>query len=207
MPFVLSPQAWEPPALTAVKVPAGGVAWPLELAPQQARVPFVLDAAGEVTVPAARPRRRRRCPRAGWPGRSRCRPSRRAVPFVLTPQVWMAAGAHRGEGARGRGGLAVAVVAPAGDGAVRLHPAGVVVAGAHRGEGARGRGGLAVAVVAPAGEGAVRPHAAGVEAAGAHRGEGARGRGRLAVGRCAPAGDGAVRSSPRRCGCRRRSPR
>ena len=84
MPFVLTPQVWKPPALTAVKVPAGGVAWPLPLRPQQAR-----------------------------------------VPFVLSPQVWKPAGAHRGEGARGRGGLAVVVVAPAGDGAVRPYAAGV----------------------------------------------------------------------------------
>ena len=41
------------------------------------------------------------------------------MPFVLIPQVWSVAGAHRGEGAGGRGGLAVAVVAPAGEGAVR----------------------------------------------------------------------------------------
>ena len=52
------------PALTAVKVPAGGVAWPSLSWPQQA-----------------------------------------TVPFVLTPAV-VGAGAHRGEGARGRGGLA-----------------------------------------------------------------------------------------------------
>ena len=85
MPFVLSPQVWRAPALTAVKVPAGGVAWPLPLSPQQAR-----------------------------------------VPFVRTPAGVVAAGAHRGEGARGRGGLAVRVRAPAGEGAVVLDAAGEV---------------------------------------------------------------------------------
>ena len=144
-----------PPALTAVKVPAGGVAWPSLLRPSRRRCRSSVSAAGVER-----------------------------------------AGADRGEGARGRGRLAVAVAPPAGDGAVRPHAAGVVVAGADRGEGARGRGGLAVVVVAPAGEGAVRPHPAGVAAAGAHRGEGARGRGRLAVGVVAPAGDGAVRPHP-----------
>ena len=33
MPFVFTPQLWKPPALTAVKVPAGGVAWPSTLSP------------------------------------------------------------------------------------------------------------------------------------------------------------------------------
>ena len=33
MPLVLTPQVWTPPALTAVKVPAGGVAWPCRWAP------------------------------------------------------------------------------------------------------------------------------------------------------------------------------
>ena len=48
VPFVLTPQVWRPPALTAVKVPAGGVAWPLALSPQQATVPFAFSAAGVV---------------------------------------------------------------------------------------------------------------------------------------------------------------
>ena len=42
VPFVLIPQVWSAPALTVVKVPAGGVAWPKSLSPQQARVPSVL---------------------------------------------------------------------------------------------------------------------------------------------------------------------
>jgi hypothetical protein len=41
-PFVLIPHVWEPPALTEVKAPAGGFAWPFPLAPQQATVPLVL---------------------------------------------------------------------------------------------------------------------------------------------------------------------
>ena len=44
MPFVLIPQVWKRPALTAVKVPAGGVARSKAFEPQQARVPFVLIA-------------------------------------------------------------------------------------------------------------------------------------------------------------------
>ena len=36
------PQEWNLPALTAVKVPGGGVAWPSALRPQQATVPSVL---------------------------------------------------------------------------------------------------------------------------------------------------------------------
>ena len=46
MPSVLTPQVCQPPALTALKVPAGGVAWPMPLSPQQATVPSVLHAAG-----------------------------------------------------------------------------------------------------------------------------------------------------------------
>ena len=41
VPFVRTPQVWSAPALTAVKVPAGGVAWPTSLSPQHATVPFV----------------------------------------------------------------------------------------------------------------------------------------------------------------------
>jgi hypothetical protein len=43
VPSVLSPQLWEPPALTWVNGPAGGVAWPERLSPQQATVPSVLS--------------------------------------------------------------------------------------------------------------------------------------------------------------------
>ena len=73
-----------PPALTAVKVPAGGVAWPSSSAPQQATVPFVLTpqvwslpALTAVKVPAGG---------VAWP--SPLTPQQATVPFVLTPQVW-----------------------------------------------------------------------------------------------------------------------
>ena len=42
MPFVLTPQLWNKPALTAVKVPRAGWSLPAALSPQQARMPFVL---------------------------------------------------------------------------------------------------------------------------------------------------------------------
>jgi hypothetical protein len=42
-PFGLTPQLWEPPALSAVKVPAGRVAWPLLLSPQQATASVALN--------------------------------------------------------------------------------------------------------------------------------------------------------------------
>lgn len=42
MPSVLTPHVWYAPALTEVKVPAGGVAWfPWVLSPQHAMVPSV----------------------------------------------------------------------------------------------------------------------------------------------------------------------
>ena len=34
---------WDPPAVTCVNVPAGGVAWPEELSPQHATVPSDLS--------------------------------------------------------------------------------------------------------------------------------------------------------------------
>jgi hypothetical protein len=41
VPSVFTPQVWDFPALTETKVPAGGVAWPALLSPQQAMVPSV----------------------------------------------------------------------------------------------------------------------------------------------------------------------
>ena len=38
-PSVFTAQAWDVPALTEAKAPAGGVAWPLELSPQQETEP------------------------------------------------------------------------------------------------------------------------------------------------------------------------
>ena len=119
MPFVLIPQVWSPPALTDVKVPAGGVDWPEPLSPQQA------------TVPSSAPRRcgwppaltAVKVPAGGVPGRSRCAPAgERAVvlhaagvePPALTAVKVPA------------GGVAWPVLlAPAGDGAV-VDAAGVV---------------------------------------------------------------------------------
>src|SRR5262249_57235421 len=55
-----------------------------------------------------------------------------------------------GESAGGRRGLADVVVAPAGDGAVGLHPAGVIAPRGDLGEASGERRGLAGEVVAPA---------------------------------------------------------
>ena len=91
-----------------MKVPAGGVAWPLSSAPQQARVPAALTAQAWwlPTVTAVNVAR-------GW---------RRVAHVVVAPAgeravVLDGAGDVRpsvdrgaGKGARGRGGLAVGVV-------------------------------------------------------------------------------------------------
>ena len=122
------------------------------------------------------------------------------MPSVLHPQVWYLPGAHRGEGARGRGGLALALLPQQASGAVRPHPAGVPAAGAHRGEGARGRAGLAVAVVAPAGDGAVRPQPAGVPAAGAQTAVKLPAGGVAWPSCCRPSRRRRRSSSARRCG-------
>ena len=58
--------------------------------------------------------------------------------------------------------LPVVVPPPAGQGAVRPHPAGVLAARADLAEGAGGGRRLPVVVLPPAGQGAVRPHPAGV---------------------------------------------
>ena len=102
-------------------------------------------------------------------------PQQTTVPFVRMPQVWRDAAAHRGEGARGRVGLAVVVAAPAGDGAVRPNAAVMDAANAQRAEVARGRGGLALVVQAPAREDTTRPDAAAVTKASADGGERAAG--------------------------------
>jgi hypothetical protein len=39
LPSVFKPQVWALPALTDVKLPLGGVAWPKSLTPQQAMLP------------------------------------------------------------------------------------------------------------------------------------------------------------------------
>jgi hypothetical protein len=41
LPLARTPQVWEPPALSALKAPTGGVDWPLPLTPQQATVLLV----------------------------------------------------------------------------------------------------------------------------------------------------------------------
>ena len=94
-----------------MKVPAGGVAWPSPLSPQQARVPFVLTpqvwkppALTAVKVPAGG---------VDWP--LPLSPQQASGAVRPHPAGVVGAGADRGEGARGRGGLAVAVVPPAGD--------------------------------------------------------------------------------------------
>ena len=63
---------------------------------------------------------------------------------------------------RGRRGLARGVVAPAGEGAVGLHPTRKLIACADGGESACRRSGLAIGVVAPTGNRAVGPHSHGV---------------------------------------------
>ncbi len=72
-----------PPALTAVKVPGGGVAWPPSFRPQQAVVPLGLTpqvwcrpALTAVKAPAGG---------VAWPKLSL--PQQARAPFVLTPQL------------------------------------------------------------------------------------------------------------------------
>ena len=88
--------------------------------------------------------------------RSRCSSPRRCGPLP---------GAHGDEGTRGRRGLGhPRFTAPAGDGAVAPHPAGVVPSPALT-ETKEPAGGVAwpySSVFAPAGDGAVAPHPAGV---------------------------------------------
>ena len=80
-------------------------------------------------------------------------------------------GADGGELPGRRRGLAKVIGAPAGDGAVPPHPAGVENPGADGGELPGRRRGPAIAIIAPAGDGAVPPHPAGVETPGADGGE------------------------------------
>ena len=86
----------------------------------------------------------------------------------------------------------MAVIAPAGDGAVPLHPAGVAFPGADGDELPGRRRGLAPTVIAPAGDGAVPLHPAGVEPPGADGDELPGRRRGLALPVKAPAGAGAV---------------
>ena len=114
MPFVFIPQAWKPPALTAVKVPAGGVAWPLPLRPQQATMPFVLTP--QVWKPPALTAVKAPVGGVAWPKSSE--PQQETVPVVPHAAGVGEAGAHSGEGAR-RADVAwpKRIGAPAGDGA------------------------------------------------------------------------------------------
>ena len=124
-------------------------------------------------------------------------PQQATEPSLLTPQVWPHPALT--ETKEPAGGVAChrsSHPAPAGDGAVAPHPAGVVPPGADGDEGTRGRRGLAIEVTAPAGDGAVAPHPAGVAPPGADGDEGTRGRRGLAVLIAAPAGDGAVAPHP-----------
>ena len=67
--------------------------------------------------------------------------------------------------------MTIGIIAPADDGAVGLHPAGVVVASANRGEETGGRCGLSneiaiyVLIGTPANDGAIGLHPAGVKIA------------------------------------------
>ena len=127
--------------LTTMNVPAGGVARPNALFPQQARVPLVLIAQvwtwlalTAVKVPAG-----------GVDLPSSLLPQQASVPSVLTPQLCQPPALSAVKVSAGGIVLAVAVVAPTGDRAVRPEPAGVLAAGAYRGEGVAGhaRGRLA----------------------------------------------------------------
>jgi hypothetical protein len=62
-------------------------------------------------------------------------------------------------------------LAPAGNGAIPHHPAGVVVTRTDRGEIPQRRGGFAPSVLAPAGDGAVPLHRAGMFLPGTYSGE------------------------------------
>jgi hypothetical protein len=78
------PQVWLPPALIAVKVPAGGVDWPNEFSPQQMTVPlartpqlWLPPALTAVNAPAGVPET--------WPKKSA--PQQMMVPFVRNAQL------------------------------------------------------------------------------------------------------------------------
>ena len=91
-------------------------------------------------------------------------PQQATEPSLLTPQVWNHPALTETKEPAGGVAWPAASAAPAGDGAVAPHPAGVEPSGADGDEGIRGRRGLAVVIVAPAaGDGAVAPHPAGVE--------------------------------------------
>src|SRR5881392_2289981 len=135
-----------------VPIVALRVACPSVLKPQQAAVPLLLmaqvwesPAAIEVMVP--RPAGMVVCPLV-------LRPQQAAVPSLLMAHEWEPPAVIALRGSRRWGGLPVRVVAPAGEGAIALDPAGVRAASADRAEGAGRRGGLAGDVVAPAGGGA-----------------------------------------------------
>ena len=118
-PSLLTPQVWTHPALTETKEPAGGVAWPSQLPPQQATEPSLLTP--QVYYPALTETKE---PAGGvaWPAHRR--PSRRRS-RRSSPRRCVRPGADGDEGTHGRRGLAVPIPAPAGDGAVAPHPAGV----------------------------------------------------------------------------------
>ena len=84
-PSLLIPQVWSHPALTEVKEPAGGVAWPYSSLPQQATEPLLLTpqvcatlALTEVKEPAGG---------VAWPYSYLPQQATEQSPF--TPQVWL----------------------------------------------------------------------------------------------------------------------
>ena len=119
------------------------------------------------------------------------------APAPRSSGLWRGAGgSFAGLSREVRGCQATCKSAPAGDGTVAPHPAGVAPSGADGDEGTRRRRDRAESIVAPAGDGAVALHPAGGFQPGADGDEGTRGRRDPAVSTVAPAGDGAVAPHP-----------
>ena len=83
MPFVLTPQVWKPPALTDVKVPPGGVAWPAVSLPPAGDGAVRPHGAGVLLAGAHRVK----VPAGGVDLPKCCEPQQARVPSVRTPQL------------------------------------------------------------------------------------------------------------------------
>ena len=83
MPLFFTPQANLSPALTDTKVPAGGVAWPESLLPQQAMVPAVFTPQAN-RVPVLTDAK---VPAGGEDSPCPLKPQQAAAPAVLTPHA------------------------------------------------------------------------------------------------------------------------
>ena len=191
VPPVAMAQLWSPPELMARYVPAGGLAWPAPLAPQH--LSWLLLVIAQVwSAPAlSATKRPGRCAdRAASGGRAPA--AGRAVGSDGTRVL--GTGADQSVAAGRWTGLADAVLAPAGEPAVRSEAAAIGVAQAQRLERARRRWGHDGADRSPAVQHAVDVDGAVEARAGIDGGTSERAlrRGRLAVVVPAPTHGGAV---------------